>query len=399
LSAHPRVLAVVSSRSYGKGRPSTAERFETLDIQPLSNGEIAAFSATFFAKVQGADAVAAAEDQQRFQAALERSPDAQALARTPLLLTMMLLISRDRPLPDKRHILYEECIKNLLNARPGQREKEGAQLTEDQWRPPDAEERLRVVAAMAFGMQDHGYKRVGRAPIVRTRDELCELLPTDWSREKRHGFLAWLTGAAGVMVDRADGTLAFAHLSFQEYLAAWHLYAEKEGVDERTRVCQERARDVDWWETLRLWAALVQGKSAGHLQPVLDALRERNAEGFWLAGAMHADGLGDEQAFQRWIEGLTRRFGGGEDLWSATCARAWAASRQDERREVIGPALGRGAYRSTWVWSLRAQRWSDAARLATAPALRPPPGSMARGVLDSLEDTLDARTTALGRVF
>src|SRR4029079_12654195 len=108
---------------------------------------------------------------EHFQRALEKSLDAQALARTALLLTMMLLISRSRPLPDKRHLLYEACIENLLTALPSRKEQEGALLGREQWRPDDSEERMRVVAALAAGLQEEAdIESWGRAAIVSSWD-------------------------------------------------------------------------------------------------------------------------------------------------------------------------------------------------------------------------------------
>src|ERR1700704_2526019 len=129
----------------------------------------------------------------------------------------MLLISRTRPLPDKRHLLYEACIDNLLTALPDRKAEEGALLSYEQWRPEDSEEPKRVVAALAFSLQQEGYKSHNRSPIVRDWEGMAELLPAAWG-PKRPSFLAWLAGPAGLLTDRADGTLAFTHLSFQEYL-------------------------------------------------------------------------------------------------------------------------------------------------------------------------------------
>jgi len=144
LGQYPRVLVVVTSRPYGEGRPSHAERFEVLDIQPLSDSEIEDFTTRFFVHCHGGEEHAVQRNAEHFQQALKNSPDAQALARTALLLTMMLLISRSRPLPDKRHLLYDACIENLLTALPNRKQQEGALLGREQWRPDDSEERMRV---------------------------------------------------------------------------------------------------------------------------------------------------------------------------------------------------------------------------------------------------------------
>jgi Calcineurin-like phosphoesterase len=392
LNVHPRALAVVSSRPYGKGQPSRAERFQIVDIQPLSDDEITDLAARFFAEID------AGEVHQRFRSALAGSPDVQALARIPLLLTMMLLISRDRPLPDKRHELYEECLKNLLSARPDQRKVEGAECEQDYWCPTDGADRIKIVAELAFRMQDDGYQRDQRQPIVRTKQELMEILPRDWNEERRSRFLAWLAGPAGVMIDRTDSTLVFTHLSFQEYLAARYFHVQKEGAEDRVAVCRQRMYDVNWWETLRLWAAQVEGRNADHLQPVLEALIDGEPEGFWLAGTMYADGLG-QSTFRRWMDGLEQRFHASERPWWTICARAWTSSRQEERRraqQIICEVLV-----ERWSWF----QWHEAAAWVKEtggdkPLRQPSSASPAGRILDVLAGKVDdARGIALGRVF
>ncbi len=147
------MLVVVSSRPYGEGRPSNSEGFEVLDIQPLNDYEVKAFARHFFTLCHTKDPNAQEEAIKSFLEALERSPEAQSLGRTALLLTMMMLISRTSPLPDKRHQLYQRCIENLLTTLPDRYEYEGVRKTADQWRSEDGDERFREVANIAFYAQ------------------------------------------------------------------------------------------------------------------------------------------------------------------------------------------------------------------------------------------------------
>jgi len=368
LDTHPHVLAVVSSRPYGQSQPTHSDGFELLDLQPLSDKEIARFTSQFHRRVYGEDEKATEASTERMQAALRVSPEALSLARTPLLLTMMLLISRDRPLPDKRHRLYEECIRNLLSARPEQRERGGAQLLSHQWRPSDSEERLRAVAAMATRMQQEGYEAKGRAQIVRSWEELETMLPAGWKREDKRGFLAWLVGAAGVMLERADGTLSFAHLSFQEYLVAHHLAASTEGTEARLQLCRERMKVRSWWETLRLWAAIVWDRNPEHLNPVLhELLKEEQPAGFWLVGSILADGPGGD-AFDDWCAGLSRQFHVAEMVEARMSALAWAASRQEARRRTLGENWSRFSGVWSWLEATLARVWRKEARIENPKA-------------------------------
>ncbi len=202
MNEHPRVLVVVTSRPYGEGRPSHSDGFdEVLDLQPLSNDEIEDLARRFFKICYGEAEQTAKDEANRLMKALERSPEALALARTALLLTMMLLISRSRPLPDKRHLLYEACIENLLHALPERRESDGVLTSEDQWRPRDSEERMRIVAALAFRLQSEGYQKSSRSAIIRTWEEMAGMLPEPWPESDKMRFLRWLAGPAGLLVD------------------------------------------------------------------------------------------------------------------------------------------------------------------------------------------------------
>src|SRR5215203_75002 len=353
LAKCPRMLAVVTSRPYGEGRPSHAEGFEVLDIQPLADREIKDFSRCFFRQCYGEDELTAGKEVGRFWSALERSPEPRALARTALLLTMLLLIGRSRSLPDERHLLYEACIDNLLTALPDRKAEEGALLIHEQWRPEDSEKRMRVVASLSFGLQDEGYKTSGRSPIVRDWDGMAALLPGDWNANQRMGFLAWLAGPAGLFTDRADGTLAFAHLSFQEYLTAWYLNANIEGADERKEGFDSRKGRDEWWETLRLWAALIEKHSPNKLELVMESLMNGEPEGLTLVGAFLADGLGNELQFEAWREHWQTEFLMNRTYKPHRCAFFWATSQQDARKQALATRLREQSLSANWLECFR----------------------------------------------
>jgi len=367
--ACPHVTVVVSSRPYGNTRPASAEAFETLYIQPLSDADVRLLATRFHRRVHGHDDSAAACATDEFMAALTAAPGARSLAGTALLLTMMLLLSREGPLPDQRHRLYTACLRNMLLHRVTQRERDGVVIDLDQqWRPDDSEERLRVVAALAYRMQTEGYKTSQRAPMVRAWDDAMALLGGDWTRDQRERFLRWLIASAGVLIDRTDGSVQFAHLSFQEHLTAYHLFITFEG-EERVVAVRSLMGDRDWWETLRLWAALTGDHGPDKLGPVLDVLRA-DTESYWLAGQIFADGTGRVSDFDAWVAALPARlsdpFTSGEH-----CASAWGACKQEERRGKLVEVLNSARGSLRWLAGIWQASWCDRARLevATVPTL------------------------------
>ncbi len=403
LRRHPRVLAVVTSRPYGESQPSHSGGYEVLEIQRLSDAEIETMAVRFFGMMHPGNPPAAEAGVVRFRDDLTASQEGLALARTMLTLTMMLLISRARRLPDKRHELYQACIDNLLTARPDDKERDGARLDPVQWRPDDRGERWRAVDALAAQAQLASYAGARRSQIVVPWKDALKLLPAEWDgaeddRRKRAGFLHWLIDAAGLMLDHADGTVTFSHLSLQEYLTARYLHRTCEGDAARIELCQRSMGKLAWWETLRLWAAMVHEVDPHRLTPVLDALidnaiadpdvdgsvnnfemvEDARAAGFWLAGAILADGLGPENAFEHWRSALQHQFRMiGRAYWEES-ARAWARSRQYQRQRKVNESWAEVGHTFTWLRWLRAEEWCKQAGL-TAPS--PPPSSLAAHVL------------------
>lgn len=393
---YPRLLVVVTSRPFGEGRPSHAEGFETLDLQPLSDQEMALLATRFFRRCHGEDVDTAATETAQFQSALERSRVARELGRTPLLLTMMLFLSRIQRLPDNRHLLYDACIDNLLTHLPERKAEEGALDAHGHWWPPDSEERRQAVAGLAWSLQSEGYRHQTRSAIRAREEQLMELLPANWQPAQRRGFLAWLVARSGLLTDHADGLIEFSHLSFQEYLTAWHL-----DVNERTREAQKRRMsgllgDADWWETLCLWAAILSGRSRQQLEPLLAALMRAGGAAQGLAGTMFADGLGSDERFSTWSAAFAATLAREWPANVGPCLYAWAASQQNTRREELGRHLAEQGPGVSWLgWT----RLRDAAGVAGLQApTEPAAGSLAGLILGYLRGAaVEASSLAAGR--
>ena len=124
--------------------------------------------------------------------------------------------------------------------------------------------------------------------------------------------------------------------------------------------------DRGWWETLRLWAALVGDQWPTKLGPVLDVLRA-DAHAYWLAGQMFADGTGRSSDFDAWVAELPARlsdpFTSEED-----CATAWGACKQEDRRDRVTTMLAAARRDLRWLDGIWHATWCELAKLQVEPA-------------------------------
>lgn len=386
IRSHPRVGAVVTSRPYGLEKPDRSDGFVSHYIQPLNDAEIADFSDRFW-EVCYVNDPKHAEFARRFKEALQASASAKALASNPLLCTMMLFISRSRTLPDERHDLYETCINHSLSAY--RREELRVPGMPHHWCPEKLNARLRAVAALAFAIHRREGDQ-GRTALLPSR-EMAKLLPKSCDGH-REGFLAWLAGPAGLPSDRSDGSLSFAHLSFQEYLTAWHI---ANVLDEGEQPFEKWAEDAKFPEVLRLWGAVAWAGRRERFMQVAERLR-RTDDGTCALGGMLADGWGSETLFNDWLDqilGLIRRQ---EPLLSADCGRAWAGSRQRKRKHLFEQRWNKAVTEWNWIERMRAGRWSSRSGFKLPPP-NPIADAVHKAVAPGAKST--SQSCALGRVW
>jgi tetratricopeptide (TPR) repeat protein len=325
--AHPHVRIVATMRPHGEGlrRNELDDRYESLDLEPMSDREIEEFVAKFLTHARSAP-----EGIEPFLARLRANSRAHELARTPLLATMLLHVARDQPLPERRHELYGVALEQLLQRQPRERQKYGVLAGRHEWAPASYADKRRALAMLAHAMQI-GSRSHDRHVIAR-RHELTRVLG-NWDFEDPEGFVTWLAQSAGVLVEYDDGSLQFVHLGFQEYLTALHLDATLRLPQEHLDGFLRHAAELGWWETLRLWAAIIDDRPQSSLDDLLTNLLETS---FWLVGAILADGVGDA-VFSLWLSRLTLRPLAQPP--ERACMQAWSRCAQGERRNAIARRL------------------------------------------------------------
>jgi formylglycine-generating enzyme required for sulfatase activity len=184
------------------------------------------------------------------------TPSVKRLATNPLLLTILVLISdKVRKLPQKRAKLYSICTKTLIESWRQEQTEQQSRLLDDLGEGGE-EIVTRVVADLAFWL--HEKYPGGAAPLKECRDRLLENLTKDEgyasprAQAIADGLLSFASCEAGLLCERGLGQYGFFHLTFEEYLAGYHLTRTEPAM--RHAILEAHWRDGRWREVILLAA-------------------------------------------------------------------------------------------------------------------------------------------------
>ncbi len=178
---------------------------------------------------------------------IEQEPELMKMAKNPLLLKMIATFHRLYPgaeLPKRRVNLYEEICRLLLVDRPRVRRLDTVLL--------DCEPQA-VLAQVAFAMMCRERQQVDgnvRIEASQLLEELAHALTAQGEAIEPAVFLQDVRDISELLVKQED-EYEFAHLSFQEYLAAAYIAAQPEAREPLLLAQLEK----DWWKgTVLLYA-------------------------------------------------------------------------------------------------------------------------------------------------
>ncbi|MGD1863258.1 MAG: GUN4 domain-containing protein [Phormidesmis sp.] len=265
-----RSVFVVTSRPKAYKEQDSADRLSLampMWVQPFDDAQRRRFVESWYLcqeklktrrdtpEVKKVAAAAASE----LLAQIENEQELKDLAKNPLLLNMIATFHRLYPgaaLPKRRVDLYGEICTLQLKARPRDRRLDTVLL---EFEPQS------VLGKVAVSMMQQVVKRVGRDVLLREIESA--LAEQDEAVDARE-FLRDVVRISELIVQQED-EYEFAHLSFQEYLAAAYLAAEPR---ERERVLYEHLTE-DWWKaTILLYA----GKTKKPSRLIREAMRQGN---------------------------------------------------------------------------------------------------------------------------
>ncbi|MBI1880406.1 MAG: hypothetical protein HYR94_19685 [Chloroflexi bacterium] len=244
--AHAKNRFVITSRPFGY-LSNPVSRVTVLQVRPFTSEQVQRFvynwyQANEIMSTQKDDPGVAMKAQEGAEDLLQRlrgAPVLLDLAVNPLLLTMIATVHRyHSSLPERRVELYAEICEVFLGKRQQARGLE-LDMTPAQ--------KQRVLQPLAYYMMEQEIREISLATALVVIAEPLQLVsPTSNGTD----FLKMIENSSGLLLEQESGEYSFAHLTFQEYLAAAHAQDQK--------LVSELVKHIEksWWhETIRLYAA------------------------------------------------------------------------------------------------------------------------------------------------
>ncbi len=195
----------------------------------------------------------AAESAKRALADLESSGDLRELARTPLLLGLLIYLSSSNlPLPRNRFSAYGRLVEHLVATHPKARRR--AALVSGPTSIFSTADETKVFAALANQLhRNHAEGLISASEAELTIQGFLEdtngfaMHRTEAHRQAQI-LLDFGEVGLGLLVKRAPGALGFLHRTFQDYLTAEHLVHAP--LADQKAVIQQQCSDPRWREVI-----------------------------------------------------------------------------------------------------------------------------------------------------
>jgi predicted NACHT family NTPase len=243
---------VVTSRIVGYSGQLNRYGFDVLKVQRLSWELITQLVTKWY------DALDEKRLAEQLLSTFKSNPRIAELAVNPMLLSLIVLVQYVRRLiPDRRHVLYDECVKILVERRYAPPEVQAAY---NQVLPGD--EATQILQEVAMRMHQARLREIPRDELEDEYipDILREMPDSVAARVPPAGIIRNIEERSQLLIERGineqgNPVMAFSHLTFQEYLAS---VSYKEMIPRRREdivsdeVVGKYVSDREWWEEAAL---------------------------------------------------------------------------------------------------------------------------------------------------
>jgi formylglycine-generating enzyme required for sulfatase activity len=271
---------VVTSREMGyEGAARIGAEFGLVKVREFTPQEVRQFIRDWTRVVEttlaGSDSPGvvhrADEQAEKLVRAIDSNPRVAELAVNPLLLTVVALVHRYRAqLPERRSELYEEAVEVLLGHWDAAKGMETEFLLVG-GRRLDGGDRRSLLEPVAFWLHEHRKREL-------ERDDLRNILLPKFINMMEGGkeqaskaleaFLHLINERSGLLIERGVGIYGFAHLTFQEYLAARVLAEQDDAVEYSLKVLSD-----SWWrEVILLEAGYLSNQGTRRVSVLIRAI-------------------------------------------------------------------------------------------------------------------------------
>ncbi|MDG4797159.1 HEAT repeat domain-containing protein [Micromonospora sp. WMMD1082] len=274
------VRTVVTSRAAGYLRHTFANAgFDHFTLEDLDDERIARFLGNWYRYVMPTPSVEADRQRRQILDVVRQSRAMHEIAGNPLLLMLMAIVGRDRPLPRNRRRLYAHVTDVLISEWDVTK-----QLRESHGDVPplDPQAKLRLLRHLAFWMQ---CRESGPAGNYIEADELSGIFRDHlvefygFENERAHAMaysmIDKLRQRSFILERYGLRLFGFVHRTFLEFFCAEEIVDRFDhdpdawGIDQLRALFREHWADPSWREVLRLVASALPADVANDLVTLL----------------------------------------------------------------------------------------------------------------------------------